>query len=41
MRFNEDFAKEYGKMLVEVPAEWRNITQEEALNNLRDIYLSK
>uniref|UniRef100_A0A3P8WHX8 GTPase, very large interferon inducible 1-like 2 n=1 Tax=Cynoglossus semilaevis TaxID=244447 RepID=A0A3P8WHX8_CYNSE len=41
VRFNEDFAKEYGKMLVEVPAEWRNITQEEALNNLRDIYLSK
>ncbi|XP_026169277.1 interferon-induced very large GTPase 1 [Mastacembelus armatus] len=41
VRFNEKFAKEYQKKPASIPEEWRKITQEEALDSLKEVFLTK
>ena len=35
MRFNERFAEEYEQEAAKIPDDWREITEEEALNSLK------
>ena len=37
VRFNERFAEEYEKKPADLPEEWKKITQEEALESLKQI----
>ncbi|KAK2847240.1 hypothetical protein Q5P01_010239 [Channa striata] len=39
-RFNEKFARQYKKEPAEIPEEWRKITQEEALDSLKETFLT-
>ncbi|KAM9359472.1 interferon-induced very large GTPase 1 [Symphorus nematophorus] len=39
-RFNERFAKEYERAPAKIPEEWKKITEQEALNSLKETFLS-
>ncbi|XP_070825712.1 interferon-induced very large GTPase 1 isoform X1 [Chaetodon trifascialis] len=39
-RFNEKFAREYKQEPAKIPEEWKTITKEEALNSLKEAFLS-
>ncbi|XP_042270428.1 interferon-induced very large GTPase 1 [Thunnus maccoyii] len=39
-RFNERFAKEYEQEPAKIPEEWKRITQEEALDSLKEAFLT-
>lgn len=41
VKFNERFAQEFKREPTKIPEEWRKITQEQALNSLKEVFLTR